>query len=1054
MKNKRNRMKNVRKNRMRLSLKQVSRAYAGLIVILSIGLTVFFNFNHSKNSFGFATNEFRSVASGNWSSPSTWQKFSGGVWVAATAAPIISDNVITIQSGHTVTIDVATTSDQVVVANGGTLVLNSGITLTLANGSGTDLDVFGIFRNAGTITINTSAIIKVESTGKYQHNFTTVAGTIPAATWSSGSTCEIIGYTSNATGPSGMQAFSNFIWNCPGQTTAINLLGTLNLTGDLTIVATGLGSLALSNVYFYNYTLVGNLNIVGGNFSPNINLFGTSTFLVKGNYTQTGGVFSPGGSNNVTMTVEGNFSLSGGSLPIANASSIIGTLILKGNYSHTGGTLSNSGSPMSMATINFSKSGTQTITTGGNTVTGNVDYIVNSGTTLSLGTGILIGRNFTVINGGSLLISSPAGYDTSSIGSNFRLSGIATTGIVTDFIFSGASVQTLGRSFPGTVRNLTISNPSSVVMDRDVIVTGNLTFTSGKLFTSSFELNITNNATSAIIGASNASYIVGNLRRAVLSTGAYDFPLGSDLLYQPSTLNLSSARGFTSVLGKFNTTNPNDPLNPISIMVSGVWMSEFFDYGSWSFTPNLPMVSGVYTVQLNEAGYSNILGTTSIYSVLYRADSTMPWSSVGTHNDATQSVSGGVATAARSALISFGEYAIAMGDYLSFVSPALISGVAGTIGAVYKFPNVMRGVDAWVYIMDIQGGATLNNIDDATTGYNVSFQPFINYPANSSGYFQWKIQFKKLGTAIDTTARKMTATGVDVDGAGSGPATIREYIEATMPASYSLDAATTLTMTNNSGRYRAIGSAVTIANIDTTQQKAMYELNYNNVSWIEYRTGAINTMATNQIRQTSLFFRSFNLSVRNIALPIELINFDATLKENEVMLNWATATETNNDYFTIERSEDGLNFEKVTTQRGSGNSTSTRSYQAVDPNPISGYSYYRLKQTDFDGHYSYSEVQTVKMKSNVNDNQTIEMKSIAPNPFSDKFAVNFITKSKGKAQVIITNSAGSLVAQEAIEVQDGYNTYEYNDASDFQNGIYFVTIIYNDEKVSKKIMKQ
>ena len=671
-----------------------------------------------------------------------------------------------------------------------------------------------------------------------------------------------------------------------------------------------------------------------------------------------------------------------------------------------------------------------------------------------MGTSILIGRNFTVINGGSLLISSPAGYDTSSIGSNFRLSGISTTGIGTDFIFSGASVQTLGRSFPGIVRNLTINNPSSVVMDRDVIVTGNLTFTSGKLFTSSFELNITNNATSAIIGASNASFIVGNLRRAVLSTGAYDFPLGSDLLYQPSTLTLSSATGFTSVLGKFNTANPNDPLNPISIMVSGVWMTEFFDYGSWTFTPNLPMVSGVYTVQLNEAGYSNIIGTTSIYSVLYRANSTMPWSSVGTHNDATQSVSGGVATAARSALISFGEYAIAMGDYLSFVSPALISGVAGTIGAVYKFPNVMRGVDAWVYIMDIQGGATLNNIDDATTGYNVSFQPFINYPANSSGYFQWKIQFKKLGTAIDTTARKMTATGVDVDGGGSDPATIREYIEATMPASYSLDAATTLTMTNNSGRYRAIGAAVTIANIDTTQQKAMYELNYNNVSWIEYRTGAINTMATSQIRQTSLFFRSFNLSVRNIALPIELINFDATLKENEVMLNWATATETNNDYFTIERSEDGLNFEKVTTQRGSGNSTSTRSYQAVDPNPISGYSYYRLKQTDFDGHYSYSEVQTVKMKSNVNDNQTIEMKSIAPNPFSDKFTVNFITKSKGKAQVIITNSAGSLVAQEAIEVQDGYNTYEYNDASDFQNGIYFVTIIYNDEKVSKKIMKQ
>lgn len=1026
-------MKTVRKTRMRLSLKQVSRAYAGLIVILSIGLTVFFNFNNSKKSYGFTTGEYRSVASGNWNAVTTWQKWNGSAWIAATVVPSSSGNVITIQSGHIVTVTAAATVDQVVVSFGGTLVLNSGITLTLANGTGTDLDVSGIFKNAGSVILSGSVIV-FQFTGKYQHNYTNTGGVIPTATWNAGSTCEIIGYTGSNTAPTGMQAFSNFVWNCPGQTLPINLgtaLTSSTFSGNINIVSTGTQALILSNI--------------------------SGTINITGNIVQSGGtlILNDISGSNVTLNLTGNFIQNAGVFSTMIGSNSNGIInMLAGNWTRMGGLMTVGGNSLTNTIVNFAKPGIQSFISGSDTVLGNVDFLVKSGATLNLGTNILTGRNFTVAAGGVLMIGSNYGIsDTGAVG-NIQVLGTRTFNAAADYQFTGSATQVTGSAFPTTVRNLTLNNASSMVLSKNLTVTNSINFVSGKIFTLSNELVLTNPSPTAISGASNNSYVVGNLRLSVNATGAYTFPLGSALLYQPSTLTLSSALGFTSILGKFNTTNPNDAITLLSLMVSGVFMTEMLDYGSWSFTPNLPMVSGTYTVQLNEKGYSNTLGTTSIYSVLYRANSTLPWSSVGTHNDATQSVSVGVVTAARSSLISFGEFGIAMGDYLSFVNPTLISGVGGTIGAIYKFPSVMRGIDAWVSITDIQGGVTLASIDDPTTGYSEAFQPFINYPANTSGYFQWKIQFKKFGTVTDTMARKMTATGVDVDGSGSGSATIREFVEATMPTSYDLDPATTLTMTNNGGRYRALGAAVTIANIDTAQKMAMYGLNYNNVSWIEYRTGAINTMTIVQTRQTSLYFRKFNLTFQNIALPIELINFDASLKENEVMLNWATATETNNDYFTIERSDDGENFEKVTTQRGSGNSTITRSYQAVDPNPLPGYSYYRLKQTDFDGHYSYSEVQTVKMKGNVNDNQAIEMKSIAPNPFSDKFTVNFITKSKGKAQVITTNSSGSLIAQEAIEVQDGYNTYEYNDASEFQTGIYFVTVIFNDEKVSKKIMKQ
>ncbi|MBL0105287.1 MAG: hypothetical protein IPP51_16840 [Bacteroidetes bacterium] len=97
---------------------------------------------------------------------------------------------------------------------------------------------------------------------------------------------------------------------------------------------------------------------------------------------------------------------------------------------------------------------------------------------------------------------------------------------------------------------------------------------------------------------------------------------------------------------------------------------------------------------------------------------------------------------------------------------------------------------------------------------------------------------------------------------------------------------------------------------------------------------------------------------------IKLINFDAILRQNKVRLNWSTATETNNNYFTVERSGDGEHFEKVTTQRGAGNSSTTRTYEAVDEFPLPGYSFYRLKQTDFDGHYTYSDIKQFPINRN------------------------------------------------------------------------------------------
>lgn len=94
-------------------------------------------------------------------------------------------------------------------------------------------------------------------------------------------------------------------------------------------------------------------------------------------------------------------------------------------------------------------------------------------------------------------------------------------------------------------------------------------------------------------------------------------------------------------------------------------------------------------------------------------------------------------------------------------------------------------------------------------------------------------------------------------------------------------------------------------------------------------------------------------------LPIELISFAATPQAGTVVLNWSTATELNNDFFTIERSVDGFSWEDLLSISGAGTSIHRLDYSAKDVRPYAGLSYYRLKQTDFDGQFSRSNIVSV-----------------------------------------------------------------------------------------------
>lgn len=154
------------------------------------------------------------------------------------------------------------------------------------------------------------------------------------------------------------------------------------------------------------------------------------------------------------------------------------------------------------------------------------------------------------------------------------------------------------------------------------------------------------------------------------------------------------------------------------------------------------------------------------------------------------------------------------------------------------------------------------------------------------------------------------------------------------------------------------------------------------------------------------------------ALPIELIYFTAELNDKVVDLNWTTAVEINNEYFTVERSANGVDFKEVLQLAGAGTTNETKYYQAQDMEPLKGTSYYRLKQTDRDGSFEYSDIVVVKNNAAAD----IEL-TIYPNPATGRYlnidlgaATSFITHDTElePTNITVVDVLGKQVAQQTI----------------------------------------
>jgi len=441
----------------------------------------------------------------------------------------------------------------------GTLIISNANTSNAYDATNATTTVTGTFRNGGVVT-STAAQLVFNSGGLYEHIHTTTQGAIATATWNTGSTCAVIGYTTNTNPPAGFnQSFHHFTWNTPSQNTgSINALGNLTtVNGNFTVISTGNTAdreFRLTTGSDYTLNIGGDLIVSGGTFVLS-NGNGTPTLNISGNFNLNAGtVRAVSGNGNPLINISGSFSQAAGTL---NLSSSTGnsTVNIAGNFSHTGGTITETGTGNNSILV-FNGSASQSLNFSG-TISFNVMYRFDNAA------GYVLTGNVPVNNGSYVSMRRGA----------FSSTGTFTyTTSNTSLIYDGSTaISTTDYEFPATNGpvNLTLNNIGHVTLHaaRELPNNGILSLNSGRFRLGNNNFSLLWSNVGAIAGTYDVNSMVvadgsGQLiRRISTGTNSYIWPIGDETgvaEYSPVTLNFT-ANGNASRLIGFNVVDANHP---------------------------------------------------------------------------------------------------------------------------------------------------------------------------------------------------------------------------------------------------------------------------------------------------------------------------------------------------------------------------------------------------------------------------------------------------------------------------------------------------------------
>ncbi|MBC3542152.1 T9SS type A sorting domain-containing protein [Rufibacter sediminis] len=192
-------------------------------------------------------------------------------------------------------------------------------------------------------------------------------------------------------------------------------------------------------------------------------------------------------------------------------------------------------------------------------------------------------------------------------------------------------------------------------------------------------------------------------------------------------------------------------------------------------------------------------------------------------------------------------------------------------------------------------------------------------------------------------------------------------------------------------------------------------------------------------------FRSFAIIT---PLPVNLVTFKAKAHGHAVTVSWETASEKDNDYFQVERSENGKNFNAVARVKGNGTSNILNTYSYLDTEASAGTIYYRLKQVDFDGQHEYSKVIALQTEDR-GQNAYLEP---YPNPTEGKVTFKVQGLGTGYATIKVFQSDGKEVMKQHLQLEPGHAPAL--DLSGLPTGVYYIQLQTPKCKVSARVLRK
>lgn len=180
--------------------------------------------------------------------------------------------------------------------------------------------------------------------------------------------------------------------------------------------------------------------------------------------------------------------------------------------------------------------------------------------------------------------------------------------------------------------------------------------------------------------------------------------------------------------------------------------------------------------------------------------------------------------------------------------------------------------------------------------------------------------------------------------------------------------------------------------------------------------------------------------------PLTLKDFNVTKKNRQNVVTWKTETESNTSVFEIERSKDGIAFNRIGGIKAAGNSNTPLNYQFIDNTPNYGINYYRLRTIDKNNSMSFSMIKNVK-------NEAVTAFTLYPNPVISAMKVDINSAIRDNGFITLTDIGGRLVYNRQISLLEGNNTFDI-DMKNLAPGAYAVKIKMTNDTIIKKITKK